>query len=86
MRLSGNSSAFIFLISGLHLAHIFFGVVVMLVVLVDALKNYRYIDAFVSSLNPAKKTRLQLLVIYWHFVDVLWLLLFLLFLFVHRSV
>lgn len=73
------SAAFLYLLSGLHAAHVLGGLIVLILVYKDAGKNETYIDGFISSLNPIKASRLSLLVIYWHFVDVLWLALFLVF-------
>lgn len=73
------SAAFLYLMSGLHAAHIILGLVVLVMVYRDAMRNTEYVDGFITSLNPVKATRLKLLTMYWHFVDVLWIGLFLLF-------
>lgn len=78
--LSNNpAGAFIYLLSGLHLAHIGMGLGALGYIFYDALKNANYVDGFIQSLNPVKQARLKLLTRYWHFVDVLWLYLFMLF-------
>lgn len=74
------SSAFLYLMSGLHAAHILLGLVVLVIIYRDAMRNTEYVDGFITSLNPAKNARLQLMTYYWHFVDGLWFALFLLFL------
>jgi len=77
---NNNTGAFLYVISGLHMAHIVGGLVFLLIIFVEAVRNHRYIDAFVYSVNPPNQLRLKLIAIYWHFVDVLWLYLFLFFL------
>jgi len=73
-----SSSGFIYLLTGLHLLHILIGVIYMGVIFRKALKNRTYIDAFVYSVNPPNRLQLKLITRYWHFVDVLWVIVFLL--------
>lgn len=70
------SAGFVYLLSGLHLLHILGGLFFLSLLFRDAIKNRSYIDSFVYSVNPPNQLRLKLLTIYWHFVDVLWILLF----------
>jgi cytochrome c oxidase subunit 3 len=76
----GTSFGFIYLLTGLHLLHILIGVIYLGVMFRKALKNRTYIDAFVYSVNPPNLLRLKLITRYWHFVDILWVAVFLLFL------
>jgi cytochrome c oxidase subunit III len=77
VSMSNNPSAgFIYVISGLHILHILGGVVALSWAVVESLKNYTYIDAFVYSVNPPNQLKIKLISLYWHFVDVLWLILF----------
>ncbi len=78
------AGAFIYLISGLHLLHIAGGLVALCVLLVEALRHRSYVDSFVYSVNPPMQLRLSLISLYWHFVDVLWLGLFLFLLYHHQ--
>ena len=71
------TGAFIYLISGLHILHLAGGLLFLLLVFIDALRHYSYIDSFVYSVNPPNQLRFRLIEIYWHFVDILWLYLFL---------
>jgi cytochrome c oxidase subunit 3 len=75
--LSGNgegvSGSFIYVISFVHLLHMLGGVIALLVVF--AVVNFRKRTKVYSS------TGLEILSTYWHFVDVLWIYLFLFFLF-----
>ena len=80
---NSTSGAFLYVISGLHVAHILGGLFFLSVAFREALRQHSYVDAFVYSVNPPNQLKLKLLVIYWHFVDVLWLCLFVLFWLAH---
>ena len=69
--------AFIYIITGLHLLHLFLGLIGLGWVLIDSYRNRRYVDGFILSLNPAKTALLKIVTIFWHFLGVLWLILFL---------
>lgn len=73
------SAAYLYLMSGLHAAHIILGLIVLAFIYRDAIRNTEYVDGFITSLNPVKSARLKLMTYYWHFVDALWFALFLLF-------
>lgn len=62
--------AFIYVISGAHAIHVLGGVIALVVIT---------LLAFIKSYNPNKLLRVELISIYWHFVDVLWLYLFIFF-------
>jgi cytochrome c oxidase subunit III len=72
-----TSIGFVYLLTGLHLLHILVGVVYLGSIFQKALKNRSYVDAFVYSVNPPNILRLKLITRYWHFVDALWLAVFL---------
>lgn len=59
------SSSFIYVISGLHAAHVLGGIAALAVALTHA---------FVLPYKPTlrRKQRFELVVHYWHFVDILW--------------
>ena len=65
---SNASGSFLYVLSGLHLAHLFGGLIVLTVTLIKVLQK-KY-----SSENLLG---LKLAAIYWHFLDVLWVYLFL---------
>lgn len=72
VRVDGNpSESFLFIIAGLHLMHILGGIVALAIVF---LKAYRRKVKIYSS------TGLEIVSSYWHFVDLLWIYLFLFFL------
>lgn len=75
-------AAFIYLLSGLHLVHALIGVALLGMVLKNAVKNRSYVDSFISSLNPQKNHLFESTILFWHFLDILWLYLFLFFLLV----
>ena len=50
----------------------------------EAINRRQYVEAFVYSVNPPNQLKLRLITLYWHFVDVLWLGLFL-FLGIHHG-
>ncbi len=77
------SGSFVYIISGLHAIHILGGLIFLLYMVVEALQQYHYVDSFVYSINPPNQLRLKLISRYWHFVDILWVLLFCLFLYNH---
>lgn len=67
------SSSFVYVISGLHAAHVLGGVAALVVAMVHAhLLPYKP--------TPRRRLRLELVVHYWHFVDALWVYLFVFFL------
>jgi cytochrome c oxidase subunit III len=77
VSMNNNPSAgFIYVFSGLHILHIFGGVIALGWAVVESLKNYKYVDSFVYSVNPPNQLKIKLITLYWHFVDVLWLYIF----------
>ena len=72
-----TGGSFIYILSGLHIVHTAGGVIALIAAVVDAWRNRNYVDSFVYAVNPPNQLRLKLISIYWHFVDVLWLILFL---------
>jgi cytochrome c oxidase subunit III len=72
VKVSGNpSESFLFIIWGLHLAHIAGGLVALLVV---------FLRSFRKNIRQYNTTGLAIVANYWHFVDVLWIYLFVFFL------
>lgn len=62
---SNPSGDFIYAISGLHAAHILGGLATLAIALIHAF-GLKY------KVTPARKLRFELTLIYWHFVDFLW--------------
>ena len=76
--LQGNdpSGAFLYVISGIHVAHVVGG---LLFLAIFYLKTFKKIDAaeqLIEDMKPEKFLGIELLSTYWHFVGVLWLYLF----------
>jgi|AntRauTorckE5430_2_1112549.scaffolds.fasta_scaffold11379_2 cytochrome c oxidase subunit 3 len=63
------SSSFLFVISGFHAAHVLGGVAAIAIAFVKALVTKH-------EVTPIRQLRLELTMQYWHFVDILWLYLF----------
>ncbi|GJM32561.1 MAG: hypothetical protein DHS20C18_15620 [Saprospiraceae bacterium] len=76
-----NSAGYLYVISGLHFAHIIAGLPFLIGFLYQAFKNMREpVSVLVYFSDPEKRLKLRLLTIYWHFLDVLWIYLVLFFL------
>lgn len=72
VRVNGNpSESFLFIIAGLHLLHLLGGIIALLIV---------FFRAFRTRVKTYSTTGLEIVASYWHFVDVLWLYLFVFFL------
>lgn len=68
--LDGNpSGSFFYVISGVHAAHVLGGIAAIFVALYHAF-------TLPYAVTPQRKTRFAMVVQYWHFVDALWLYLF----------
>lgn len=77
---SDNSASYLYVISGLHFAHVIFGIPFLGSFLYQAHKYMREpVSVLVYFSDPAKLLRLRLLTIYWHFLDGLWIYLVLFF-------
>lgn len=72
VKVNGNpSESFLFIIAGLHIAHIAGGIVAMLIT---------YLRSFRTRVKVYNSTGLEIVGGYWHFVDILWIYLFIFFL------
>lgn len=70
LPLGNNPSGdFLYTISGLHAAHILGGLTALIVAMVHA-----FVLKF--KITPARQLRFELTLTYWHFVDILWVYLF----------
>lgn len=83
MPSDANALRFIYLVTGLHLIHLLAGLLSVGWLFFKALINYSYIDAFVYSVNPPNQHKLQITSVYWHFLDVLWMVIFLFLIYQH---
>jgi len=81
---SRSSGQFLYLISALHVAHLLGGVLFLLVLLLRVTHAGRdAVRSLVFIRNPYHRRHLKLLGTYWHFIDVLWVVLFGVFLFMY---
>jgi cytochrome c oxidase subunit 3 len=85
IKLEGNpAGGFVYIISGIHLLHILIGLIFLVIALAEALRRRPYVDSFVYSVNPPNQLKIRLITLYWHFVDILWVGLFV-FLLIHHG-
>ncbi len=74
------SGSFVHLISRAHLLHLLGGLFFMFIALIRAMYIFKNpANSLQKNINPTKGIRMDLLSTYWHFVDVLWIYLFLFF-------
>jgi cytochrome c oxidase subunit III len=72
VKLNGNpSESFLFIIAGLHLAHLAGGIIALL---------FLFFKAFSNRVKTYSSTGIEITATYWHFVDALWIYLFVFFL------
>ena len=71
-----TSKGFIYLLTGLHLAHVIGGLMYLTYLFRKSVKNRSYVDSFVYSVNPPNRLRIRLFTRYWHFTGALWLAVF----------
>lgn len=77
---SDNSAGYLYVISGLHFAHVIGGIPFLGVFLYKAGKYMKEpVSVLVYFSDPAKRLNLRLLTLYWHFLDGLWIYLVLFF-------
>ncbi len=77
---TNNSISYLYLISGLHFAHVIAGLPFLMLFLHTARKRMKEpVSVLVYFSDPEKRMKLRLLTIYWHFLDALWIYLVLFF-------
>ncbi len=67
---SNPSASFLGIITGLHVVHVLGGVIALLIV---------FFKSFSKKIKSYDSTPVEILSIYWHFVDILWIYLFIFF-------
>jgi cytochrome c oxidase subunit 3 len=72
-KAANASGSFLYLLTFLHLAHLFAGLISLLVTLKNSIQG---------KYNAQKTNGLELCSIYWHFLDILWVYLFLFLLYI----
>lgn len=76
-----SSGALLYIMSGLHLLHLLGGLVLLFISMFKAV-NVRsdLVKSMLYFSDRRQQTRIDMLVLYWHFLDILWVILFLYFL------
>jgi cytochrome c oxidase subunit 3 len=64
---SNSAASFLFVITGLHMAHVLGGVIALLVI---------FAKAYAVKVKSYSSLPIELVATYWHFVDALWIYLF----------
>lgn len=64
------SGSFLYIISGLHIAHLIGGIIALIITV---------INGFLEKYKPKNLLGLQLCSIYWHFMDAMWIYLYIFF-------
>lgn len=67
-KYSNASGSFLYVLTGVHLAHLLGGIISLLVVFIKSLRK---------KYNAENRLGVELCAIYWHFLDILWVYLFL---------
>ncbi|MBL0309510.1 MAG: heme-copper oxidase subunit III [Bacteroidetes bacterium] len=76
------AGTYIYVMSGFHLVHLLFGLLALGYFLFKAFKQNRDpVKALLFETDPFSKVKVQMLCLYWHFLDGLWVYLYLFFLF-----
>jgi cytochrome c oxidase subunit 3 len=71
------SAAFFYVISGAHAAHVAGGLVILFISWLTVTRKMRNpVYSLTMEVSPARKFKVDLVATYWHFVDVLWIYLF----------
>ena len=74
------SGSFLGVISGIHLIHLFGGLLFLFIAIIRSFFIFKNpSNVLVREHQPTKGVRMDLLGTYWHFVDVLWVYLFIFF-------
>jgi cytochrome c oxidase subunit 3 len=72
----GIGKQYLYAISGLHFAHVVAGLPFLLLFIITAYRRMKEpVSVLIYFSDPNKLMRLELLTIYWHFLDILWLVL-----------
>jgi cytochrome c oxidase subunit 3 len=84
--LTGNiSGQFIYMLAIVHGAHISIALLITLVALIKAIRARKDpLFELRSIINPKRKLQMELLVTFWHYIDIVWIYLFVFFFFNYR--
>ncbi|MEY2904832.1 MAG: hypothetical protein RJA52_848 [Bacteroidota bacterium] len=77
---SDHSASYLYVISGLHFAHVIGGIPFLVAFIITAIKRMKEpVSVLVYFSDPEKRLKLKLLSWYWHYLDALWIYLVLFF-------
>ena len=77
-----TGGVYLYILSGLHLIHMIGGIIFLLLIFIEIVKMSKDpIKSLVGTTNPYHKLKMNLLVTYWHYLDITWVLVFFYFLF-----
>ncbi len=84
--LTGNiSGQFVYLMAIVHGAHITIALFITLIALIKAIRARKdELFELRNIINPKRKLQMQLLVTFWHYIDIVWIYLFVFFYFNYR--
>ncbi len=75
------AGSYLYIISGFHMFHLMGGLIYAAILLNQYTKKAdNGVKILITVTNPLEQIKLQLLTIYWHFMDILWLAIFVSFL------
>lgn len=80
---SGKAAgSYLYVISGLHILHLAGGLVFLTFIYTKVSRIIRDpVKTLIMVTNPYEKIRMEMLATYWHFIDIVWVILFFYFLF-----
>lgn len=84
--LTGNiSGQFVYMLAIVHGAHISIALLITLVALIKAIRARKDpLFELRNIINPKRKLQMELLVTFWHYIDIVWIYLFVFFFFNYR--
>ncbi|WP_338791009.1 cytochrome C oxidase subunit III [Bernardetia sp. MNP-M8] len=72
-----TAGAYLYIISAFHMVHLMGGLIYLAILLNQYINKVDDgVQILITVTNPYEKIKLQLLTIYWHFMDVLWVAIF----------
>lgn len=74
------SGSFLYVLSGIHIFHLIGAMIFAVIMMVQySRKEKDAIQSLIMLTNPFEKMRIELFIKYWFFMDIIWLILFLIF-------
>lgn len=71
------ASTYVYVLSGIHMFHVLLGIGFLLYVFIPFLKNSRnVVTELILVTNPYQKKKMNMLFVFWNYIDVVWLVMF----------